>query len=95
MEANLFLLIGSGVRRVGKLRFVRKRVVLQPGQQALGRRADHIQLWIVDVGVDKARRDDAAGLKASYDNCAGWMQMLCALKVWAERGINIREGMFR
>jgi uncharacterized protein YndB with AHSA1/START domain len=40
-------------------------------------------------------RDDAAGLKASYDNCAGWMQMLCALKVWAERGINIREGMFR
>lgn len=40
-------------------------------------------------------REDAAGLKASYDNCGGWMQMLCALKVWAERGINIREGMFR
>ena len=35
------------------------------------------------------------GLKASYGNCQGWMQMLCALKAWLEYGFNLREGMFR
>lgn len=40
-------------------------------------------------------RETAAGLKASYGNCQGWMQMLCALKAWKEHGINLREGMFR
>ena len=32
-----------------------------------------------------------AGLKSSYDNCMGWSQMLCALKVFAEQGTNLRE----
>jgi uncharacterized protein YndB with AHSA1/START domain len=36
----------------------------------------------------------AGGLKASYDNCGGWAQMLCALKVWLEHGINLRDGMY-
>lgn len=36
-----------------------------------------------------------AGLKASYGNCHGWTQMLCALKAWLEHGINLREGMFK
>jgi len=36
-----------------------------------------------------------AGLKASYGNCMGWSQMLCALKVWIEHGINLREGMYK
>jgi uncharacterized protein YndB with AHSA1/START domain len=31
-----------------------------------------------------------AGLKSSYDNCMGWSQMLCALKVFAEQGANLR-----
>jgi uncharacterized protein YndB with AHSA1/START domain len=35
------------------------------------------------------------GLKASYGNCQGWMQMLCALKAYLEHSINLREGMFR
>lgn len=35
------------------------------------------------------------GLKASYGNCMGWSQMVTALKAWAERGINIREGMYK
>ncbi|CAN5352601.1 SRPBCC family protein [soil metagenome] len=35
------------------------------------------------------------GLEASYGNCYGWTQMLCALKVWLEHGINLREGMFK
>ena len=36
-----------------------------------------------------------AGLKSSYGNCSGWMQMLCALKAYLEHGVNLREGMFR
>lgn len=35
------------------------------------------------------------GLKASYGNCQGWSQMLCAMKAWIEHGINLREGMYR
>jgi uncharacterized protein YndB with AHSA1/START domain len=35
-----------------------------------------------------------AGLRASYDNCHGWTQMLCALKAYVEHGINLREGMY-
>jgi len=35
------------------------------------------------------------GLKASYGNCMGWAQMVTALKAWAERGINLREGMYK
>lgn len=40
-------------------------------------------------------RQTENGLKASYGNCGGWMQMLCAMKVWVEHGINLREGMFK
>ena len=39
-------------------------------------------------------RQSEAGLKASYGNCQGWMQMLCACKAYLEYGINLREGMF-
>jgi len=40
-------------------------------------------------------RETPAGLKASYGNCMGWSQMLCALKAWIEYGINLREGMYK
>ena len=40
-------------------------------------------------------RDTQAGLDASYGNCMGWSQMLCAMKAWVERGINLREGMYK
>lgn len=40
-------------------------------------------------------RETEAGLRASYGNCQGLMQMLCALKAHLEHGINLREGMFR
>ncbi len=49
----------GGVRRVDEARLVRKGVVLQPGQQPCGRRADHVGLRKVDVQVDEARREDA------------------------------------
>jgi uncharacterized protein YndB with AHSA1/START domain len=39
-------------------------------------------------------RPTPAGLRASYGNCGGWMQMLCAMKAYLEYGINLREGMF-
>lgn len=47
-------------------------------------------LTITEEGWD----DSQAGLDASYGNCMGWSQMICALKVWAEHGINLREGMY-
>lgn len=34
------------------------------------------------------------GLKAAFGNCQGWSQMLAALKVWVEHGINLREGFY-
>lgn len=39
-------------------------------------------------------RETPGGLKASYGACMGWSQMLCALKVWVEHGINLRDGMY-
>jgi hypothetical protein len=42
-----------------------KGVVLQPWQQAVGRRADDVGLWEVDVHVHEARRQDAARPGAS------------------------------
>jgi len=40
-------------------------------------------------------RESDAGVKAAFGNCMGWSQMLCALKVWIEHGINLREGMYK
>jgi len=40
-------------------------------------------------------RETQGGLDASYGNCMGWSQMLCALKAWVEHGINLREDMYK
>lgn len=40
-------------------------------------------------------RETESGLAASYGNCEGWTQMLCALKAWLEHGIMLREGFYR
>lgn len=45
--------------------------------------------------AEEGWRETAAGLKASYGNCMGWSQMLAALKIWIEHGINLRDGMYR
>ncbi|HEX8364612.1 MAG TPA: SRPBCC family protein [Allosphingosinicella sp.] len=45
--------------------------------------------------AEEGWRETDAGLAASYGNCMGWSQMLCALKVWLEHGINLREAMYR
>ncbi|HYJ30378.1 MAG TPA: SRPBCC family protein [Allosphingosinicella sp.] len=45
--------------------------------------------------TEEGWRETEAGLRASYCNCMGWSQMLCALKAWLEHGLNLREGMYR
>ena len=45
--------------------------------------------------AEEGWRETPTGLKASYGNCMGWSQMLCAMKAWVEHGLNIREGMYR
>lgn len=44
--------------------------------------------------AEEGWRENQDALKASYGNCQGWAQMLCALKAWLEHGINLREGMY-
>ncbi len=40
-------------------------------------------------------RKNAAAQKASYGNCEGWTGMLCAMKVYIEHGINLRDGFYK
>ncbi|MEM7120076.1 MAG: SRPBCC family protein [Pseudomonadota bacterium] len=49
---------------------------------------------LVSIAEEGWRRNEA-GLRSSYGNCSGWMQMLCAMKGYLEHGVNLREGMFR
>lgn len=44
--------------------------------------------------AEEGWHETEAGLKASYGNCMGWSQMLSALKMWLEHGINLRDGMY-
>ena len=44
---------------------------------------------------EKGWRETEEGLQASYGNCMGWSQMLAALKMWVEHGINLREGAYK
>ena len=48
----------------------------------------------VEIAEEGWRETDGA-LKASYGNCQGWAQMLCALKAWLEHGINLRAGLYK
>ena len=45
--------------------------------------------------AEEGWRENQGALSASYGNCQGWSQMLCALKAWLEHGINLREGMYK
>lgn len=44
--------------------------------------------------AEQGWRETQGALDASYGNCQGWSQMLCALKAWVEHGINLRDGMY-
>ena len=39
--------------------------------------------------------DSDAGWAAVLDQTGGWTGMLCAMKVWLEHGINLREGFYK
>jgi uncharacterized protein YndB with AHSA1/START domain len=49
---------------------------------------------LVEISEEGWRFNENA-LESSYGNCMGWSQMLCALKLWLEHGINLREGMYK
>ncbi len=40
-------------------------------------------------------RENEAGQKASYGNCEGWTGMLCAMRMWIEHGIRLRDGFYK
>lgn len=44
--------------------------------------------------AEEGWRENQGALGASYGNCQGWSQMLCALKVWLEHGIHLRTDMY-
>ena len=45
--------------------------------------------------AEQGWREGPPGLKAALGNCEGWTGMLCALKVYIEHGINLREGFYK
>ena len=45
--------------------------------------------------AEEGWRDTAAGQEASYGNCEGWTGMLCAMKVWLEHGVNLRDDFYK
>ena len=49
---------------------------------------------LVTIG-ESGWRDTIAAQKAAFGNCEGWTGMLCALKVYIEHGINLREGFYK
>ena len=38
--------------------------------------------------------DNETGWSAALNQTGGWTAMLCAMKVWVEHGINLREGFY-
>ena len=55
---------------------------------------DDGQRTLVEI-KEEGWRENQGALEASYGNCQGWSQMLCALKGWLEHGLNLREGMYK
>lgn len=48
---------------------------------------------LVTIAEEGWRHTDA-GRQASYGNCEGWTGMLCAMKIWLEHGIKLRDGFY-
>jgi uncharacterized protein YndB with AHSA1/START domain len=82
-----------------------RRIVLR--WQAAGSDADQYETTVtiefepLDDGrtlvtiAEQGWRDTDAAQKASYGNCEGWTGMLCALKVWLEHNIILRDGFYK
>ena len=44
--------------------------------------------------AEEGWRDTPGGFKGCVGNCSGWTQMLCAMKVYVEHGLNLRRDMY-
>lgn len=70
---------------------------------ASGARLTTVEMTFEPIGQDRTLvrisefgwSDTPEGLKASFGNCEGWTGMLCAMKMWLEHGINLREGFYK
>lgn len=45
--------------------------------------------------TEEGWRQTPFGFKSAFGNCEGWTGMLCALKVWIEHGINLRQDFYK
>jgi uncharacterized protein YndB with AHSA1/START domain len=45
--------------------------------------------------TEEGWRETQKGFDACMGNSVGWAGMLCAMKVWLEHGINLREGFYK
>jgi uncharacterized protein YndB with AHSA1/START domain len=45
--------------------------------------------------AEEGWRETDEGRQSSYGNCEGWTGMLCAMKVWLEHDIELREGFYK
>jgi uncharacterized protein YndB with AHSA1/START domain len=50
---------------------------------------------LVEISESGWPEDNQKNLDNSYGNCMGWTQMICAMKVYLEHGINLREGFYK
>lgn len=81
-----------------------ERIVLRWGAPDTGDGVTHTTVTMTFTGLDDGRTlvtiaedgwaDSQGGRDASYQNCEGWTGMLCALKMWLEHRINLREGFY-
>ncbi len=68
-----------------------------------GARRTTVEMTFAPLGIDRTLvriseygwSPTADGLKASYGNCEGWTGMLCAMKVWLEHNLNLRDGFYK
>ena len=44
--------------------------------------------------TEEGWRPTPKGILSSYQNCSGWMNMLCCMKAYLEYGLNLRKGAF-
>lgn len=73
------------------------------GQAEIGPSRTRVEIAFEPIGPDRTLvtisesgwKPTQAGLKASYGNCHGWTQMLCALKAFIEHGVVLRQDMYR
>ena len=79
-----------------------ERIVLRWGSKsAAADGATEVIMGFTDTGdgrtlieiSESGWKQSQAGLDNSYGNCMGWSQMICAMKMWVEHRINLRDRM--